>query len=131
MDSSPRHLQLHKGEANDRSTPTAHQLDFSQANHRHPLGRQRALMAAVEADPRYQARHQSLMWWLTTYAGDDGVAQVSLAQLARDRGRDPAWVRRDVRQLAAGGHVVSRPSAVLRNRREYLIPAMVAPIRGV
>ena len=131
MDISPRHLQVHAGGANDRSTPPAQQLNFSHANHRHPLGRQRDLMAAVEADPRYQARHRELLWWLTTYAGDDGVAQVSLARLARDRGRDPSNVRAIVRALAAGGHVLSRPSTALRNRREYFIPAMVAPIRRV
>jgi predicted transcriptional regulator len=88
-------------------------------------------MAAVEADPRYKPRHRELLWWLTTYAGDDGIAHVSLARLARDRDRDPSWVRRDVRELAAGGHVVSRASTQRRNRREYLIPAMVAPIRAV
>ncbi len=129
MQNSPRHLHVHNGETNDRSAPVAYQLNFAQANHRHPLRRQRDLMSIIEADPRYQARHRELMWWLTAFTGDDGVAQVSLAQLARDRGRDPAWVRRDVRHLAAGGWVISRPSAVLRNRREYFIPAMVAPIR--
>lgn len=107
------------------------QLDFRHANHRHPMRRQRDLMAAVEADPRYKARHHVLMFWLTNYAGDDGVAQISLAQYARDRGRDPSWVRRDARELAAGGFVIGRRSTVLRNRREYFMPAMVAPIKAV
>jgi hypothetical protein len=131
VQNSPRHLHVHNGEANNGSPAAAYQLDFRHANHRHHAHRQRDLMAAVEDDPRCKTRHERLVWWLSAYAGDDGVAQISLARLARERKRDPSNVRADVRDLVAWGWVVSRPSTVLRNRREYFVPAMVAPIRKV
>jgi len=101
VQNSPRHLHVHNGEANNGSPAAAYQLDFRHANHRHHAHRQRDLMAAVEDDPRCKTRHERLVWWLSAYAGDDGVAQISLARLARERKRDPSNVRADVRDLVA------------------------------
>jgi len=108
---------------------SATQLTLATPNHAAVQHRMRDLLAAVEAE--HSARHVAAMTWLALYADRAGVARISLAQLARDRGWDKSNLCRDVRALVAGGHVIRRPNPARQGHYLYVIPAMESPVRSL
>lgn len=115
---------------NARRALAARQLTTGEANHFDRSHRMRDLSEALERAGRpYTDRHALVLWWLMSHAGRDGVASISVNQLARDRGWDPSNTRRAVRQLRAGGFVVRRRRPESEQDFDYLLPGMVHPGR--
>jgi len=126
-----------RGPTTAPAVESATQLTLATPNHAAVQHRIRDLLAEVEdargpdGKPVYALRHLQVLTWLALYANRAGVAEISLARLARDRGWDRSNVCRDVRALVAGGVVIRRPNPDRRGHFEYVIPAMESPVRGL
>jgi hypothetical protein len=116
--------------------PTAEQLEFGAGNHFDRMHRLRDLAAAVldgtypgrgGRQRPYEARHREVLWWIGSHAGRDGIARMSVYQLANQLGREPSNVRHDVRDLVAGGFVVPHPRPGDARRYDYFLPALRHP----